>query len=135
MPTAGKNTLVQVSTATGGTYTTIADMNNQSASLNGENLDVTVFGANWHSRIQGLKDATYDVSGFWKSTDTAGQTAVRNALVNDSALFVQVLIDGTTTNYFKQEIKVASYDIASNADGVVELSMSFEGTGTPTIST
>lgn len=135
MPTAGKNTLVQVSTATAGTYTTIADMNNQSASLNGENLDVSAFGAAWRSRIQGLKDASYDVSGFWKSTDTAGQTAVRNAMVNDSTLFVQVLIDGTTTNYFKQEIKVSNYAVNSSVDGVVELSMSFEGSGAPTLST
>ena len=135
MATAGKNTLVQVSTATGGTYTTIAEMNSQSATLNGASLDVTAFGAAWKSKIQGLKDASYQVSGFWKSTDTSGQTAVRLALVNDSTLFVRVEIDGTTTNYFLQEIKVTDYSVKSAVDGLVELSMSFDGTGAPTLST
>jgi predicted secreted protein len=135
MATAGKNTLVQVSTATAGTYTTIASMNSQSGTFDGTALDVTAFGAAWKSKVQGLKDAKYEVSGFWESTNTAGQTAVRTALVNDSTLFVQVLIDGTTVNYFKQEIKVTNYSVKSSVDGLVELSMSFEGTGTPTLST
>lgn len=135
MAIAGKSLLVKVSTASAGTYTTVGQMNSASMSIAGSNLDITAFGASYLSRIQGLKDATYDLSGFYMSTDSSGQTAVRAALVNDSALYAQFMIDGTTGNMFAQEVKVASYDVSASVDGVVELSIGLEGTGSITIST
>lgn len=138
MASAGKNLVIQVSTATGGTYTTVADITSASMSFAGENIDVTAFstaGTSYRSRIQGLKDVTWDLSGFLKSSDTNGQAAIRAALVNDTALFARILFDNTTTNYAQQEVKVASYDVSATVDGPVETSISLEGTGSLTITT
>lgn len=138
MATAGKNFVIQVSTATGGTYTTVADIQSGSMSFAGENLDVTAFSTSptaYRSRIQGLKDVNWDLSGFLKTTDTNGQLALRAALVNDTDIFVRALFDGTTSQYAQQQVKVASYDVSAGVDGVVEFSASLEGTGTLTITT
>lgn len=138
MAIAGKNPVVQVSTATGGTYTTIGTINNFTVNIAGENLDVTAFSTSapaYHSRIQGLKDISWDVSGFYFSTDSNGQTALRTALVNDSNLFARVLLDGTTSNLILQEIKISAYNWSASVDGTVDFSASMEGTGAPTITT
>lgn len=133
MAVAGKKLLVQVSTASGGTFTTIAEMNNASVAVNGENIDVTAFGSSWRSRIQGLKDISLDVSGFYNSTDTNGQSAARNAMVNGTDLYARVLLDGTTSNYIQTQAFLGSYDISASVDGAVEVSMSIEGSGAPTV--
>lgn len=132
---AGKKLLVKVSTASGGTYTTVGQLNNASINIAGNNFDVTAFGSSWITRLQGLKNASYSLSGFFMTTDTNGQTAVRTALVNDSALYAQFLVDGTTGNGFQQEVKVSAYDVSASVDGAVELSISFEGTDAITVYT
>lgn len=135
MALAGKRFLVQVSTASGGVYTSIGQMNNGTMSIAATNFDVTAFGSSWLARLQGLKDVTYQFSGFFMTTDTNGQTAVRTSLINDSALFIRCLVDGTTGNMFQQEVKISAYDISAAVDGAVELSISAEGTDAITVYT
>lgn len=135
MALAGKNLLVKVSTATGGTYTTIGQMNQASMDINGENLDITAFGDGWHKRLQGLKDASYSLSGFFMTTDASGQTALRTAFVNGTDLFAQFMIDGTTGNMFKQQVFVNNYAVSASVDGTVDLSIGMEGHDSITIST
>lgn len=133
MAVAGKKLLVQFSTASGGTYTTIAEMNNASFAINGENIDVTAFGSSWRSRIRSIRDISVDVSGFYKSTDTAGQNAARNSLVDDTDLYVRVLLDGTTSNYILTQAFISNYTVNGSVDGAVETSISIEGSGAPTV--
>lgn len=128
--TAGKSAVVKVSTASAGTYTTVARINEVTMSHDGGTIDVTEFssaGTSYRSRIQGLKDVTYALSGFWTSTDTNGQTAIRSAWTNDSALFVTFLPDGSTG--WKQEIKVAGIEIGATVDGEISVTYNLEGTG------
>lgn len=137
MATAGKSFVIQVSTATGGTYTTVADINSASVNIAGENIDITAFttSLSYRSRIQGLKDVGWEMSGFLKTTDTNGQLALRAALVNDSDIFIRALFDNTTSNYALQQVKISSYDVNATVDGPVEFSCSAEGTGALTLTT
>lgn len=129
MASAGKALLVKVSPTTGGagTYTAVADIRSASMSTSAGLVDISAFNDSQVSRIMGLKDATYSLSGFWKSTDTNGQVAIRAAWSGDSTLWVQFLPDGATG--FKQEVKVSKFDISASVDGAVELSVEIEGTG------
>ena len=127
MAIAGKGSVVKVGVTSGGSFTAVADLNDASLSISGTNLDITSFTAEYISRIQGLKDGSYSLSGFYNSGDTNGQVVIRSALLNDSDLFVQFLPDGTTG--FQQEVKVATFDINTTVSGAVELSISLEGTG------
>lgn len=129
MATSGRNTVVQVSTD-GTNFNTVAEINDGTATIEGDNQDITVFGSSFVKRIQGLKDASYSLSGFRDAGDTTGQEAILDALLNDTALHVKFLGDGT--NGFQQEVKVASFEESSSADGSVEVSIELEGTGTIT---
>lgn len=111
----------------GTTFNDVTELNSASMTHTGNNQDITKFGDAEIRRIQGLKDGTYSASGFYSGTDTQGQKAIRDAWLNDTALHVQFLPDGTTG--FKQEVKVASYEVSASVDGSVEVSYELEGAG------
>ncbi|WP_134705092.1 phage tail tube protein [Ammoniphilus sp. YIM 78166] len=125
MPMKGKSLRVKVGTATGGPFNDVQDLNDASMSIDGDNQDISTFNSDYVKRLQGLKDANYSLSGFYKPDDTNGQAIIRAALINDTPLFVQFLPDGTTG--FKQEVKVASFEVSGAADGVIEVSIDLEG--------
>lgn len=125
MALTGRNMRVKVGTVTGGPFTVVADLNDVSMSMEGDNQDVSAFGSDYVKRLQGLKDASYSLSGYYNPTDTNGQAAIRSAYLNDTPLFVQFLPDGTTG--FKQEVKVASFEVSAGVDGQVEVSIELEG--------
>jgi predicted secreted protein len=127
MAISGKNMVVKVATAAAGTYSTVAEIKEASMSQAGNNQDVSTFDSDWIVRMQGLKDATYSLSGFYNSTDTNGQVAIRNSWLNDTPLFVQFLPNGTAG--FRQEVRVSSYEVSASADGAQEVSIELEGAG------
>ncbi len=126
MATAGKNLRIKVST-NGTTFNLVADLNDATMSLSGDNQDITTFGQDYINRLQGLKDCTYSLGGFYKSDDTNGQVVIKSALLNDTALYVQFLPDGTTG--FQQEVKVSSFELSASVDGTNDLSIDLDGTG------
>lgn len=126
MAVSGRNTLIKVS-KDGTTFNTVAELNEGTATIEGDNQDVTRFGDSFVRRILGLKDTSYELSGFRDASDTDGQEAILDSLLNDEPLFVQFLGDGSTG--FQQEVKVSSFEESSSVDGVVEISIELEGTG------
>lgn len=127
MAIAGKTLAVKVGTAAAGPFTRVAELKEASLSQSGNNQDISSFDAAWIRRMQGLKDGTYSLSGFYAPTDTAGQVAIRNAWLLDTTLFVQFLPNGTAG--FQQEVRVSSYEVSASAEGAQEVSIELEGTG------
>jgi len=126
MSLKGANALFKVGTD-GNTFNTVGDLNEASASFEGDNIDITVFSNTFVKRAQGLKDVKYSVSGFAKTDDTNGQTIIQTAWLNGTDLYVQFLYNGTIG--FKQKVVVASIEISASVDGMVEYSAEFEGAG------
>lgn len=127
MALPGKDVVVKVSTSSGGTYTQVDELNDFSMSQSGNNIDISEFGVDWVKRMQALKDVTYSGSGFWDPDDTNGQVAIRSAWLNDTALWITVLPDGSTG--FKGECKVGSFDISAGVNDAIAVSFDLEGTG------
>lgn len=125
MTLRGTDALISVATTTGGTYNTVDGISGFKVSHKGNNIDITIIGADFIRRMQGLKDASYSLSGFYEPTDTNGQVRIHTAWLNNSALFIKVLPDGT--NGFKQEVKVDSFDTDGEADGAQEVSIELSG--------
>lgn len=132
MAFSGKNFVFGVSTSTA-SFTTVDELNSFSMGHSAGNVDISEFTVNYVKRIQGLKDVTYSISGFYDPADSNGQIKIRNALVNDTTLYCQVLPDGTTTYGFQQEVKVSAFDLDTSVDGSVEVSIELEGTDTLTV--
>lgn len=131
MALKGKSTQVQVS-IDDVTYFTVAQINDVDTPFEAENIDTTVFGHDYINRIQGLKDASWNLSGFYDPTDTNGQMAIRSAWAADSPLYAKVSYDGGVTS-FKQQVKVSSFNPSAAVDGAVEVSIDLEGTDIVTI--
>lgn len=130
MALKGKSAKVQVSTDGAVTFNDVLELNDASITIDGTNLDITEFGDDFINRIQGLKDGSYSLGGFYAPGDTTGQVAIRDALLNDTQLHVQLLPDGVAG--FQQEVKVASFAVNPTVDGTSEVSIDLEGTGTIT---
>lgn len=127
MAIAGKNLVVKVSGTQNGPFTTVLELKEASMSQAGNNQDVSTFDSDWIRRMQGLKDTTYSLSGFYAPADP-GQTAIRTAWAgDDSPLFVQFLPNGTAG--FAQEVRVSSIEVSASADGAQEISIELEGAG------
>lgn len=124
MAMKGKSLGIKVSTADD-TYNTVADLNEGSMSADGDNQDITTLSDAYINRVQGLKDVSYSLSGFYKPDDTNGQAVIRDAWINGSDLYVQYLPDGS--NGFKQKVVVSSFEVSASVDGMVEVSIELEG--------
>jgi len=109
------------------TYYAVGEINNLAMNGDGENIDISKFTDNYRGRIQALKDINYTADGFWNKADTTGQIAARLAWLNDTTLYVKVLVDAS--NGWKQLVKVLSITINTTADGAVEASFEFTGNG------
>lgn len=120
----GKDMLIKTSTD-GSTWYTVANLKEGTMNNNGDNQDITTFGKDYICRLQGLKDVSYSLSGFYDSTDTNGQIALRTAWLNDSTVYVGFLPDGT--DGWEQKVKVSTFEISGGVDGVLELSIELEG--------
>lgn len=126
MALKGTNALVKVSTDNT-TFSTLAQLHQGGLKINGNNIDISKFGDTFMSRSQALKDASISVSGFYDATDTNGQVAVSSALLNDTALYVEFLYNGT--NGWKFATKVGSFDVTAPVAGVVDLTIEFQSAG------
>lgn len=123
---AAKSLKIKVGTTSTGPWTDVADLNEATMTNEADNQDISTFSAQYVKRMQGLKDGSYEISGYYNMDAAAGQKAIRDALINDTKLYVQFLPDGTTG--FQQEVKVSSFEVSGSADGVLEVSIELEGT-------
>lgn len=126
---AGKAFRVKVSTTAGGagSYTAALGVSDGTVNLSGTSVDVSEFGDTWMERLQALKDASYDLKGFYNAADATGQMALQSAFINDTEVWVQMLPDGTTG--FKQRVLVSKYVVGAPVNGVISCDITLEGTG------
>ncbi len=111
-------------------YATVTQIVSVKHAYKGNNIDVSVLGASFIARNQGLKDMSWSLSGFYAPGDTTGQVRIRTALKNDSALYLKYLPDATTG--VKQPVVVDSFDWDGDAAKMVEVSIECSGNGTAT---
>lgn len=126
MALAGRKLKVNVS-GNGTTFNEVLQLNEATMTSEAENQDVSTFGSDFIQRIQGLKDTSYSLNGFYASENTEGQLAIREAWLNNTPLYLQFLPDGTTG--FQQEVKVSSFEVTASAEGTVEVAIEVEGSG------
>lgn len=132
--TAGRKARVKISTTAGGagTYTAMAGIQSFNHEINGNNIDDSEMGVDYMGRIQGLKDGRLTVDFSFKiPSDTTGQQAIRDALLNDTEIWYQALPDnGVTAGLgFKQQCKVAAFRMSAAVNDKVSGTAELEGTG------
>lgn len=129
MSTAARVALISFATSSGGSYTTIGDIMSGSVSMDKEMIDVTVLAAEWRAKLDGLKNASYELDGFYKASDT-GQAMLWTQLLGTSELWIKFLFDGV--NGYKQQVRVTKINPSGDVAGAMGFKVSMESTGAPT---
>jgi len=96
----------------------------------GDLLDDTELATNagYRSRIYGLRDWSVSATCNWKSGDAA-LTAVRNAWLNRTDLFVQYLPDGQVANGFEGPVRVETFNMSGDVGGLETVEISLQAAG------
>ena len=129
----GNNGVVKIDNA-GGTPTTIAAVRNFSVEITADTIEKTVMGNDTRQYLKGLSQWSGSADIYFDAANLTGGASVIAALiptggtVGDSTVTVELYLD-TTNNKFSGEAIVTGYTVNSSMDGMVEASISFQGSG------
>lgn len=105
----------------------IAEIRSFTIDQTGDTVEDTTMGDTDRTYIKTLKTFSGSVDVFWDETDTNGQLSME---VHDTGT-INVYPEGNSSgdNYYTGNIIVTGFNITSSFDGMVEASISFQGTG------
>jgi predicted secreted protein len=132
----GNNGVVKIDNASG-TPTTIAAVRNFSIGMTADTIEKTVMGNDTRQYLKGMSSFSGSADIYFDPINLTGGANVIAALiptggaVGDSPLTVELFLD-TTNNKFSGEVIVTGYTVNSSMDGMVEASISFQGSGPAT---
>jgi predicted secreted protein len=110
----------------------IAEIRSYSIEETSDTVEDTSMGDSFRTHKATLRSWTASVDVFWDETDTDGQVA----LVPGSEVTINVYPEGNTSgdDYYTGTAIVTSKSVTASFDGMVEASVSLQGTGTLTSS-
>ena len=111
----------------------IAEIRSYSVEQTSDTVEDTTMGDSWRTHKATLKSWTASVDCFWDETDTNGQ----GALTVGAEVTLNLYPEGSTTgdSYLYGTGIVTSKTVTASFDGMVESSISVQGTGTLTTGT
>lgn len=92
----GRNGIVYMGIASGGTATAIPFLSTWSISFQTDKADVTAFGDTNKVYVAGLPDASGDFSGFWDDATSQTYVAATDGLARNMYLYPNVTADPNT---------------------------------------
>lgn len=113
-----------------------AFMDNIEWSRSRETGETTTYGATGDAktRVGGLRDSSFTISGKYDSTASTGPAAILNAaLINDTALVAKIREEGTGSGLPEIEVSCfcTAYTESIPVGDVITFSADFECTGVP----
>ena len=119
--------------------TAVAAVRNFSVDLTADTIETTYMGTDVRTYVKGLSsfsgsaDIYFDPSEFDNAESTFNPTS---GAVGDAAIAVKLYVksDASNDQAFTGDIVVTGYTVNSSMDGMVEASISFQGTGAATFS-
>lgn len=111
----------------------IAEIRSYSVEQTGDTVEDTTMGDSWRTHKHTLKSWTASVDVFWDETDTTGQ----GGLTVGAEVTLNLYPEGSTTgdSYFTGTGIVTGKTVSASFDGMVESTISVQGTGALTTGT
>jgi predicted secreted protein len=105
----------------------IAEIRSYSIEETGDTIEDTTMGDSARTYKAGLKDFSGSVDVYWDESDTTGQ----GACTVGSSITINVYPEGSTSAdvYYTGTALVTGFSVTGSFDGMVEASISFQGTG------
>lgn len=106
----------------------VAELKNWKVDISADMADITAFSTTgWKSNLPGLKEWSGSAEGNFDMTDTNGQLALQNALLNGTSVALRLYVDGT--KYYSGTAYVKKIAPEAAVDGVVSVAFDFQGSG------
>ena len=111
----------------------IAEIRSFSVEETGDTIDTSSMGDTARTYLAGLKTYTASIDCLWDETDTTGQ----GAMTVGSTVTLNLYPEGSTTGdiYYTGSAIITGRTITSSYDGLVEMSITCQGTGALTQAT
>jgi hypothetical protein len=132
----GNNGVVKIDNSSG-SPTTIAAVRNFSVDITSDTIETTTMGVDARTYVKGLSSFSGSADIYFDPdmmpTSTSGNVWMNptTQTVGTSPYTVELYLNGTS-NKFSGEIIVTGFSVTSSMDGMVEASISFQGSGAAT---
>lgn len=130
----GNNGVIKLDATVGGSVATIAAVRNFSIELTRDTIETTTMGVDVRTYLTGLSQWSGSADIYFDPVATTGHLAVHTVLnptsgtVGSSTLtFEGYLAD--TAGKFSGEVIITGFTVNATMDGMVEASISFQGSG------
>ena len=129
----GNNGVVKIDNASG-TPTAVAAVRNFSVEMTADTIEKTTMGNDTRQYLKGMSSWSGSADIYLDTANLTGGASVIAALnptggaVGDSTVTVELYLDGTSSK-FAGEAVITGYTANSSMDGMVEASISFQGSG------
>jgi predicted secreted protein len=134
----GNNGVVKLDSTVGGTVAVIANVRNFSVELTRDTIETTTMGVDVRTYLAGLSSFSGSADIYFDSSGSApGHFAVHSVLnptsgtVGQGTLSIELFLD-STAGKFSGEVIITGFTVNSSMDGMVEASISFQGSGAAT---
>lgn len=121
----GRNGIIYLNLASGGTPEPIAFLNSWSIKMATDTAEVTAFTDTNKTYIAGLPDASGDFSGYYDDASVQTYTAASDGISRKMYLYPSTL---KTTQYFYGSV-IADFSADAKVDGAVTMSASWKAAG------
>jgi predicted secreted protein len=130
----GNNGVLKLDATVGGSVATIAAVRNFSIELTSDTIETSTMGVDVRTYVKGMSTWSGNADIYFDSASSTGHLAVHTVLnptsgtVGSATLtFEGYLAD--TAGKFSGEVIITGFTINSTMDGMVEASISFQGSG------
>jgi predicted secreted protein len=130
----GNNGVVKLDASVGGSVATIAAVRNFSIELTRDTIETTTMGVDVRTYLTGLSSWSGSADIYFDSAASTGTIATHAVLnptqgtVGSATLSVELYL-ADTAGKFSGEVIVTGFTVNSSMDGMVEASISFQGSG------
>lgn len=123
---AGKGGAVRVN---GTPVTTVALIDQWTATLTEAMYDQTALGDNWTSDVAGIYTMTGSVTGKWDVTSDSGQTALHNAILNGATVGLDLLTDSANGHGYEGTFHIDSFATTTAVNNLVTFTANIRSQG------
>jgi len=130
----GNNGNIKLDASVGGSVATIAQVRNFSVELTRDTIETSTMGVDVRTYINGLRSWSGSADIYFDSAASTGHIAVHSVLNPTSGTVGQATLTfegylADTAGKFSGEVIITGFTVNATMDGMVEASISFQGSG------
>jgi predicted secreted protein len=130
----GNNGNIKLDASVGGSVATIAQVRNFSVELTRDTIETSTMGVDVRTYINGMSSWSGSADIYFDSAASTGHIAVHSVLNPTSGTVGQATLTfegylADTAGKFSGEVIITGFTVTASMDGMVEASISFQGSG------